>query len=63
MPKPQGGLVAATWCLLSRFCCGRCAGPHWVVLNPMPTTRLVFFNPASGSAWISERTLRAVERL
>jgi hypothetical protein len=29
----------------------------------MPTTRLVFFNPASGSAWIAERTLRAVERL
>ncbi|HVZ47533.1 MAG TPA: diacylglycerol kinase family protein [Gemmatimonadaceae bacterium] len=29
----------------------------------MPATRLVFFNPASGSAWIAERTLRAVERL
>jgi len=29
----------------------------------VPTTRLVFFNPAAGSAWIAERTLRAVERL
>jgi diacylglycerol kinase family enzyme len=29
----------------------------------MPTTRLVFFNPASGSAWIAGRTRRAVERL
>lgn len=29
----------------------------------MPVTRLVFFNPASGSAWIARRTLRAVERL
>lgn len=29
----------------------------------MPTTRLVFFNPASGSAWIAERTMRAIERL
>ena len=29
----------------------------------MLATRLVFFNPASGSAWIAERTLRAVELL
>lgn len=29
----------------------------------MATTRLVFFNPASGSAWIAERTMRAVARL
>jgi diacylglycerol kinase (ATP) len=29
----------------------------------MPLTRLVFFNPSSGSAWIAERTLRAVETL
>jgi len=29
----------------------------------MPVTRLVFFNPSSGSAWIAERTLRAVEAL
>jgi diacylglycerol kinase family enzyme len=29
----------------------------------MPVTRLVFFNPSSGSAWIAERTLRAVEVL
>lgn len=29
----------------------------------MPATRLVFFNPASGSAWIADRTLRAVETL
>ena len=29
----------------------------------MPNTRLVFFNPASGSAWIAERTMRAVARL
>ena len=29
----------------------------------MPATRLVFFNPSSGSAWIAERTMRAVEML
>ncbi len=29
----------------------------------MPTTRLVFFNPASGSAWVAERTMRAIEQL
>ncbi|MDQ8165347.1 MAG: diacylglycerol kinase family protein [Gemmatimonadota bacterium] len=29
----------------------------------MPTTRLVFFNPASGSAWIAQRTMRAIEQL
>jgi len=29
----------------------------------MAATRLVFFNPASGSAWIAERTMRAVARL
>ncbi len=29
----------------------------------MPITRLVFFNPASGSGWIAERTMRAIEQL
>ena len=29
----------------------------------MPTTRLVFFNPSSGSAWIGRRTLKALEIL
>ncbi len=29
----------------------------------MSTTRLVFFNPASGSAWVAERTMRAIEQL
>lgn len=29
----------------------------------MPATRLAFFNPASGSAWIARRMLRAVEML
>jgi diacylglycerol kinase (ATP) len=29
----------------------------------MPTTRLVFFNPASGSAWIGRRTLHAIDML
>ena len=34
-----------------------------VVQLVMPVTRLVFFNPSSGSAWVATRTLRAVELL